>query len=308
MKGALPQVTAILVNWNGARDTIECVRSLKSQRDVQLDIIVVDNNSSALSEVALLQETLPSDVHLILNTYNYGFSGANNIGMRHAIDNGAEYVLIINNDTIVVDQHLVAKLIDAVETDRKIGLASPTIFYYPATKHVWYAGAKLSLWSGWKHLYRVPTSKLPLDTGYACGCCILAPVRYIRQVGNLPEPYFLGVEDIEWSLRAKNSGWRVVYVADATLMHKDSSSSRDQTGVGVYSPARIYYEHRNTIWLIRQYGNWPQRWIVWPVLLSVRWGYKLTAYLVLRRWAKLQALLRAIRDGVLTKPATAEPS
>lgn len=300
MVDTLPQVHAVIVNWNGASDTIECLRSLKLQRDIHLDIVIIDNASS---DVSLLEEIADLDIDLVKNSRNIGFSAANNIGMRRAISKGADYVLIINNDTIVNDEHLVLKLIDAAETDPSIGLASPTIFYHPATEQIWYAGAQLTLWHGWKHLHRVPASKLPVDTGYASGCCMLVPRRFMLQVGMLSESYFLGVEDVEWSLRAKKAGWRVVYVPGAALLHKDSMSSRDPRGRGTFSPTRIYYEHRNTIWLIRQYGNWPQCWIIWPALLGVRWSYKIVAYIILRRWTKLWALLHALYDGILTEPA-----
>ena len=304
-QGRMPPVWAVIVNWNGAKDTVECIESLRFQEDVRLDIVVVDNKSTDATDIRLIKEHTGAHVHLIVNDQNAGFSGGNNIGIRYAMDHGADYVLIINNDTIVDDKYLVAKLVGAVRNDPRIGLASPSIFYYPATEQVWYAGTTLNLWLGWKHLRRVPVSTTPIDTGYASGCCMLVPLDFIRQVGMLPEPYFLGVEDIEWSLRAKKSGWRVVYVPGATLLHKDSMSSRAETGGGTYSPTRIYFEHRNTIWLIRQYGNVPQRWIVWPLILSLRFSYKLAAYIALRRWAKVWALLRAIHDGMLTKPVIA---
>jgi GT2 family glycosyltransferase len=141
----------------------------------------------------------------------------------------------------------------------------------------------------------------PRDTGYASGCCMLAAAPMIRQIGALNDAYFLTMEDVEWSYRARLAGWRVLYAPTAGLLHKESMSSRSK-GAGMFSPARVYYEHRNTIWFIREYASALQKWGIWPFRLAFHYVFQAGGYVVLRRWQKLHALGRALRDGLLEKP------
>lgn len=297
-----PDVYIIIINWNGIEDTAECVASLAQQTYPSFRIVIVDNASDNTREVERLKAIATDNTHIIASPMNLGFTGGNNLGIQYAIEHGANYVLLLNNDTVVSDPALLAGLVAAAELDPAIGLLSPSIAYYKPEPRLWYAGAALSLWSGWRHRNQLPAALRPVDTGYTSGCCVLARVEMISAIGKLDERYFLSVEDVEWALRARRANWRVVYVPQLSIRHKASASTRDHHTGGTYSPIRIYYEQRNTIWLIRQYGNRLQRYGVWPLRLVIRWLYYIAGYITLRRWSKFRALLRAIHDGIVDYP------
>ena len=122
------------------------------------------------------------------------------------------------------------------------------------------------------------------------------------------DSYFLTVEDVEWSYRARTAGWRVVYVPAAAILHKESMSTKDQTKSGKFSPLRVYYEHRNTLWFVREYANPVQGYLLWPAYVLWHYAYQAAGYIVLRRWGKLKALAQALRDGLGTMPSAGQTS
>lgn len=293
-----PLVYIVVVNWNQPQLTADCLRSLRTLDYPSYRVLVVDNGSQD-SSVERLQAEFGNWLEFIANETNMGFTGGNNAGIQYALEQAADYILLLNNDTIINDSHLLTALVRCTEADLSIVFASPTIRYANPEK-LWYAGAHLDLWAGWTHYHTLPASSDVRDTGYASGCCMLVRTSALREIGLLRDSYFLTMEDVEWSWRARNAGWRVVYVPSVSLLHMDGASSRDSQGRGVYSPARVYYEHRNAIWFVREYGNLVQKWGIWPVRWAMRWGYRALGYIALRRWPKLRALLNAIHDGMLT--------
>jgi GT2 family glycosyltransferase len=295
------KVYIIILAWNQIVLTLDCIRSLLTLDYPLCHVVVVDNDSCD-GTVETLHEEFGERIDVIANSENLGFTGGNNVGIRYALKHGSDFVMLLNNDTIACDRGLVSKLVAVMETNPSIGLASPSIYYADRPEKPWYAGAQLSLWHGWKHNVLLPNGNGPFDTGYASGCCVLASAVMIRQIGPLPESYFLNVEDVEWSVRARRAGWRVVYVPGASLLHKVSATLKDETGKGTSSPIAIYYMTRNQIWLIRHYGNFIQRWIVWPVKIGWYLAYHSLGYILLRRWPKLKALWGGARDGVSSLP------
>lgn len=290
-----PSVAIIIVNWNGRDDTDACLQSLRALSYANYKIILVDNGSSDGS-VIFFSERYPG-VEIIENEQNLGFTGGNNAGIQKALSEDVDYVLLLNNDTICHEPDFLVKMVEACESNAKIGMACPTIFYDEPADKVWYAGGWLNLWRGWGHYYNVPEDNKVKITGYTTGCCLLVKSKTIDNIGLLNDAYFLSVEDVEWSLRAQNSGWETVYVPAASIIHKDSRSSRSE-GRGTYSPARIYYEFRNSIWFIREYANPVQKIGVWPVYFTLQFMYRAGAYVILGRFKKLQAISRACKDGI----------
>lgn len=291
-------VYIVVLNWNQCLLTIECIRSLLNLDYQNYRIVVVDNGSTD-STVEKLCVEFGKQIDLLVNAENFGFSKGNNVGIQFALAQNAKYVMLLNNDTVVEDRQLLNKLVGVNEND-STGMSSPSIFYYDNPSQVWYAGSEVNLWKGWRHHYKIPKDKNSVETGYASGCCVLVSSQLIRQIGLLNEVYFFSVEDLEWSLRAKQAGWRIAYVPNASVLHKDSVSSKARKGKGTYSSTRVYYEHRNTIWLVREYATPIQKWTIWPIRFVSQWIYKLSAYVILQRWDKSKALLRAIKDGLLT--------
>lgn len=287
-------VAIIIVNWNGLEVTDACLESLKQMQYQNYKIVLVDNGSLDGS-VSFFAEKY-SQIKLIALPENTGFTGGNNTGMKWALEQGFEYVLLLNNDTIASDPHFISTMVEVMEKDDRNGMACPTIYYHNSNR-IWYAGGKLSLWTGWKHYYKIPNSTQDFfETGYNTGCCLLAKSKMIHKIGLLNTAYFLSVEDVEWSMRAKQDDWNLLYIPGATVQHKDSMSSKS-TGKGKYSPTRIYYDWRNSIWFIREYANAVQKYMLYPIHYGGTIIFKVAAYILLRRWVKLKAILKAVRDG-----------
>lgn len=294
----MPSVAIIIVNWNGLELTEACLASLKKLDYQNFKVVLVDNNSDDGSVSCFKNKY--ENIHIIALDQNTGFTGGNNAGITWALKNEFDYVLLLNNDTVISDSNFLTTMISALESEEQAGMACPAIYDYNDPDEVWYAGGKCSLWSSWAHNHSLPASQKPQNTGYATGCCLLAKSEMVQEIGLLNSAYFLSVEDVEWSVRAGKAGWGILFVPQASIFHKGSMSSRSD-GKGMFSPARIYYEWRNSIWFIREYGNSVQKYVIWPLQFGTSFLYKTAAYLLLRRWKKLKAMKNGIKKGIFTR-------
>lgn len=234
-----PFVIALVLNWNNLPDTLECVDSVLRSDYSNLAVRVVDNGSGEDPSAVLLKRY--PDVGVLRNPRNLGYGGGNNVGLRRAIDEGAVYVLLLNND-LVVAPDCVRRLVAAAEADSRIGMATPKVFYYDRPDDVYWEGGIVDWKSG-----DVPHDSrgLPVEEGivkseWLNGCSLLVRVATIREVGLLDERYFLYFEDAEWSVRAARRGWTNAVVLQARAWHKVHRS----TG-GFANPAISFYYFRN---------------------------------------------------------------
>ena len=259
------QVSVVILNWNGAKDTLECIKSVKkcqvpspivfsAQSDrVQCTIIVVDNGSTDNSVDVFKKQ---KGIILLENKENLGFAGGNNVGMKYAIENGADFVLILNNDTRV-DEDLLVHLVEAAEINKSAGIFSPKIYFekgfeyhkdqYRETergKVIWYVGGVMD----WDNVLGSNYGVDDVDIGqyqeerkidFATGACMFIRRKVIEEIGFFDEKYFLYLEDADYSIRAKNANWKVVFTPRAYLWHKVSRSS------GIGSELNDYYISRN---------------------------------------------------------------
>jgi GT2 family glycosyltransferase len=294
-------VSLIIVNWNGIQDTIECLNSLASQYYSNLQTIVIDNGSIDQS-IQILQQLFGEKITLISNKQNLGYAKGNNIGIQYALNHGAKYVVLLNNDTIVSDPQLISKLVLVFSNDDTIGLACPTIYYESQPTIPWYAGAKYSIWLvGGKHIQHVPQNNKIMDTGYATGCCLMINRNTLLRVGLLDEDFYIYEEDVDWSLRVKNAGLRVVYVPYASVLHKVSKSATGAPGSGKYSPSIVYHIFRSRIIFIRKHGRPIQKYILWPTLILLQVIYHTMAYMLLHRWQKIVAMYRGVLNALFVQ-------
>jgi GT2 family glycosyltransferase len=189
----LPRVAVIVLNWNGGQDTLDCLASLRQMDYPCFDVLVVDNSSTDGS-IEAIRESFP-EVSLIETGANLGFTGGNNVGMRHALDRGADYVLLLNNDTeVAVD--LLACLVDAVEAEPGVGVAGPLIYYYDQPEIVWSAGGAVDRRRGQTRMVGLgePDSgqygSMPREVDFVSGCALLARRSVLEQIGLLDERFF----------------------------------------------------------------------------------------------------------------------
>ena len=242
-----PNVTCILVNWNGWRDTLDCLNSLKEGTYRSLTIIVVDNGSTNDS-VARIRAAYP-DVLLLESGSNLGFAGGNNIGIRHALAHGADYVWLLNNDTMPAPNAL-SMLVSKALTDRHIGAVASVCYYAdnPATVQAW-AGARVNLWIGYARNSTEPQPDDWFDALY--GASMLIARSALEDVGLLDEGFFHYLEETEFCLRLRERGWRLAAAPESRILHKVAAS----TGAG--SPILVRYHTTSGLRMLRLHSRAP---------------------------------------------------
>lgn len=253
------KLAVILVNYNTPADTIECLESLKKCRlplGLTLKTVIVDN-ASRDDSVDLLSRKYP-EVLLIESPKNTGFAGGNNIGIKYALEWKPTHILLLNNDTIV-PKDFFSNIVKSAITQPKVGLVSPMIYFAPGFefhktrykksdlgKVIWAAGGKLdwaNLLGSNDHVDEVDRGqfKQVTDTDFGSGACLLIKRQVLDQIGLINEDYFLYLEDLEFSHRARLAGWRVVFDPSIRLWHKVSQSS------GIGSNLNDYFITRNRL-------------------------------------------------------------
>jgi len=216
-----PKVTCILLNWNGWKDTAECLEALKECGYPNLTTIVVDNGS-ANDSVARIKAAHP-DIPLLESGRNLGFAGGNNIGIRYALARGADYVWLLNNDTKPAPDALSA-LVEKALTDRRIGAVASVCYYAdrPTTVQAW-AGTRVNLWIGFSRNSTVPHPDEWFHSLYGASMLVACPA--IEDAGMLDEGFFHYWEETEFCLRLRENGWLLAAAPESRVLHKVAASS-----------------------------------------------------------------------------------
>ncbi len=249
---SIPKVSIIILNWNGWQDTLECLDSLAKITYPNYDVVIIDNGSvnKSAKKIKNWINTHKSVISykLLVNSRNAGFAGGNNVGIKYALANNANYVLLLNNDTLVAPDFL-NKLIKAGDSDKNIGIIGPKIYFASEKNKIWFGGGYFSWFGGGKHLEYEKIDKKPSndkikEVDYMTGCCFLIKRETIEKIGLMNENFFLYYEDTEWSLRARKNGYKIIYEPNSHIWHKVSRSVMPKSNPAVY-----YYHIRNALLL-----------------------------------------------------------
>jgi GT2 family glycosyltransferase len=279
----VPEVWVTIPVWNGCADTVECLESLSRLDWPRLRVLVVDNGSTD-GTAEVLGARFPW-VEVLPLGQNLGFTGGCNAAMAHAFDAGADFVLLLNNDTLI-DSAAVGDLVSAATSWPDCALVSPLIFYYAAPDTVWFGGGRVDVASGLTEIeYGGSTAHpiTPYRTAWVSGCALLIPRRAHVTVGGLDPAYFASYEDVDLSLRARRAGFDLVLVPSAKVWHKVSASWRGQ---GQF----YYYTVRNRLRFIRKFGG-RRRALGWAARLGGGALAYAAAALFRRRTAQAKAYL-----------------
>jgi GT2 family glycosyltransferase len=290
----LPKVSVIVLNRNGYEVTRDCLASLRESNYASFEVILVDNGSDDSSAEKLAQEF--REVRLIKNLTNLGFTGGNNIGMRDALGRGAEYLLLLNNDTVASPGFL-KELVRVAENDPKIGILNPKIYFFEPTDMIWYGGGMHKPWWSFpKHIDYLKRDSSrngkPREVSFVTGCACLIKREVVSRVGLLDEHFFFGVEDLDWSIRIVRAGFKAVYVPSAFIWHRVSVTANATLGVG----ARDYYHARNSIFVARKHLQ-PKYWPLFLLSMGRYLAYATAVHLVKVQPEGLKALYRGVWSG-----------
>jgi GT2 family glycosyltransferase len=291
-----PHIPVVILHWGPADTTVRCLESLqKAAWPGRRTVLVIDNTGRLDDDE--VKHLVPLEVEIHRPVHNLGFSRGCTLGISLAIRQGADFVLLLNNDA-VVDPHFLGPLLDAASHMSDAGLVSPQIVLMEDPHKAWYRGGTFSLWvgipaQGYRKAALDPSS-LPREVDYATGCAMLIRPALIRRIGSFDPRFFAYCEDVDLSLRARRSGFRVLFVPASIVHHEVNRQSRRVS-------LRIYYTTRNLLELMRKHAAW-HMWVTFSAHFLVRWlGYFAALGLLRGRPAYVMALMQGLSDFAMGK-------
>ena len=287
-------VVVILVNWNGKCDTLECLSSLRSDIYPNKHVMVVDNGSRDDS-VRIIRERYP-EVEVLSVGQNLGFTGGNNVGISRALNEGADYIFLLNNDT-TLEPEAITVLIATAEQNATAGLLTPLIHYYDQPGEAWFGGSALDINQGQavhENGTSPPKGASAREVPWASGCAMLLPASVMMQIEGFDNRFFLNWEDVDLSLRVRKAGYKILLVPAALIYHKVGRSLANASGAG------LYYYVRNRLLLLRIHADrqYAQAYVT-VILNSLRLSLRVLRRRESNGWKSLRLVLRAILDDSL---------
>lgn len=281
------RIAIILVNYNGWKDTIECLYSLEKVNYKNFEVVVVDNASTDKSVEELIKygDNANIQYQLIVEKENLGFAGGNNVGIRYALKQNFSYFLMLNNDTLV-DSDFLNELLKPFKNN-KVGATIGEIYYAFNPRMIWYAGGEIDKRSlkpshdRFKEIEDEHKSEIR-QVSFATGCCLFCSKECLEKTGLWSEDYFLYEEDVDLSLRILQANFLIVYNSDAIIYHKVSASTGKTNGF------TEIYQIRNRLWLIEKYMSG----------ISKILAYFYTVLMALNRVRKKEYSLRPMLEGI----------
>jgi hypothetical protein len=242
---------AIVLSWNGREDTLRCLESLSRIERPDLEIVCVDNGSTDGSAEAV-RERFP-EVTLIEAGENLGFAGGNDLGLRHALERDAQWVVLVNNDATVAPD-VIEGFEQAIARRPDAGVLAGKVYFADRPDTIWFAGQRVSTLTGYSGRPRGygradgPRYGGIVDTGRAVGALMAISRDVLQTVGLFDEDLFAYVEDVDLALRAREAGFGIVVAPDARAWHAVSAS----TGGEAASTHTLYYGVRNTVTVLER--------------------------------------------------------
>jgi GT2 family glycosyltransferase len=238
-----PEVAIIVLNWNNYEDTAECLESLKQINYPNYRVIVVDNGSSDGSPDKLQDEF--EWCEFIFNDRNLGFSAGCNTGIRSVNSSAVKYVFLLNNDAVVRKNTLI-HLVGTAESNENVAAVGGVIVD-PSDNEILYSGGEVNLKKSSASISNETPHTEEYETEYITGAMVLIPLTYLEKIGYLPEDYFFGTEDLEFSYKSKLDGKRLIINSRAVSQHKENSTVGEASAFKYYhfSINRMIFASKN---------------------------------------------------------------
>jgi len=262
MRPYYPKVHIVILNWDGQEVLRECIDSIEKMEYTNYEIIVVDNGSSDGSQ-NMVRDVFPS-AHMIINKTNVGVAEGQNIGMRYAVNCGAEYILITNND-VTFDKRCLTELMEVAESDNRIGIIGPKIYYSEMPNKIWQAGRYLN-WNKGTCIIEgneIDIGQYDEQKEVDFLGVILIRKNVLEKIGLYQANFFAYWEDTDFCVRAHKAGFKIVYAPKAKIWHKVSYTTKRIKGFFEY------FSTRNRFWFMKSHATNRQ----YLLFLSYFFGY-----------------------------------
>ena len=294
---AWPKVAIIVLNWNSWRDTSECLKSLQRITYPNYRVIVVDNGSTDGSGDRLRAEFCQ---HIfIMTNKNLGFAGGNNAGIEYALSEEFSYLLLLNNDTQVLNGNFLHEMVRYAEDNPEVGVIGPTV--YNTEKEVqhtilYFPTLFNTICRRYLQVGENACGKLQRVEAVS-GCCFLVRSKAIEEVGLLDENFFLYAEEIEWCYRMRKAGWKVIYLPVKSVLHYGAQTTKRE-------PQKMYILKRsNLVYMLAKHGFTVQGAVLGSLIIInhlrkiILSALKIVSYDQIQNWA----LLKELAKDILTK-------
>ncbi|MFH0908131.1 MAG: glycosyltransferase family 2 protein [bacterium] len=246
-----PLLMVIVLNCNGMRVIRECLASLRQSTYPNFSIVVSDNASTDGSP-GWVEQHHP-DIKVIRNSENLGWSGANNVGIRHALERGADWIWMLNND-VEVEPDCIDQMVRFGQEHPEFAILGPLIHYFEPRDRVWFEGGRTDFETlVADHCSYAEFSACPQEERYISGCAQLVRSDVFRRIGLIDERFFIYFEDTDFCRRAGLAGFTMDVVRSAKMYHKVSAFSG---GIGERSPWKAYYMLRSGLLFWRKHLGW----------------------------------------------------
>ncbi|WP_420597414.1 glycosyltransferase family 2 protein [Deinococcus sp.] len=283
----LSRTAVIVLNWNGWRDTLECVKSLRGLQKCDYTIYIVDNASTDDSIMQIKSEL--NDIEIIESEENLGFSGGNNLAMSRVLLEDFDYIWLLNNDTIV-EENTLFELVKKLKSDERLGMIGAAIYEY-------YSRGEIQCWGGggmftplaltWLFKTEQPDEKL----AHILGASMFIRKQVVEEIGLLDENFFFFIEDTDYSIRVKKANYNLGIASNAKVYHKGGSSLK-KVDFHRNIKADIYYNY-SLGYFMRKHGN--------GLLLIFRSLFLVINRILRREVYRIPILLRSLYSGYYLK-------
>lgn len=293
------KVGIVILTYNSQTVIKACLASIKKATYPQLEIVVVDNNSSDQT-VTTIKKSFPT-MHIIKNKKNLGYAAGNNIGIRYLQKKHCDYILLLNPDTII-KPNLVNELLQPFLNDKKIGIVGCMITYVNKPNVIWFAGGYFNRWFCFtRHpLMDKNVNETNVNSGvvdFITGACMMLRTQMINKTKLLPEEYFLYFEDAFFCEEMRQMGYNSYLVAKPLVLHHVSTAT-GKSGSNDMTPLRAYYYARNPLMYIKNNVHGMKKISNYFGQFFIRLPYYSLQIMKQGNWQGIFAYLRGLKAGL----------
>ena len=295
----MDKIGIVIVNYNNHSDTIECIDSIEKYCKINYEIIVVDNNSQ--KECIEILRNNSYRFNLILSNKNNGFAVANNIGIDYAKKLNCNYILLLNNDTIITKNSIETMYYEFIKRkNEKIGIVTCRITYNSKRNIIWYDGGVidygkfLGVHKNKGEDFNKIKEEVVEEVDFISGCCMLIKTETIEKVGEMPIEYFMYFEDVDYCIKMKEKGYKMIICRNSLIYHKVSATSG-----GEVSPFTIEWGNRNRLLIIKKYKYKFNKFSYIRIIFKfyISRIYKIIYYTLKKENKNIEALLKGIKNS-----------